>query len=66
VLVVLVGFTVLGLLAVLVGFTVLGLLAYRTYQDKPRLPARVVDPAGRVLYTGAQISHGQKVSSTTA
>ena len=48
-------------IVVLVGFTVLGLLAYRTYQAKPPIPARVVDPQGRVLYTGADISHGQKV-----
>src|SRR3954454_14235724 len=48
-------------LVVLVGFTVLGLLAYRTYQAKPPVPQRVVDPAGRVLYTSSDVSHGQKV-----
>ena len=32
-------------LVVLVGFFVLGLLAYRTYQAKPPMPDRVVDPA---------------------
>jgi nitric oxide reductase subunit B len=48
-------------LVVLVGFTVLGLLAYRTYQASPPVPARVVDPQGQVLYTGADVSHGQKV-----
>ena len=49
------------ILVVLVGFTVLVLLAYRTYQAKPPVPDRVVDPQGHVLYTGGQISHGQKV-----
>jgi nitric oxide reductase subunit B len=48
-------------LVVLVGFTVLGLLAYRTYEAKPPVPTRVVDPSGRTLYTGAQVSHGQKI-----
>src|SRR5215212_2335035 len=48
-------------LVVLVGFTVLGLLAYRTYQAKPPVPTRAVDPQGRVLYTAAHVSHGQKV-----
>src|ERR1700694_2347258 len=48
-------------LVVLVGFSVLGLLAYRTYQASPPVPARVVDLQGRVIYTGADVSHGQKV-----
>jgi nitric oxide reductase subunit B len=48
-------------LVVLFGFFVLGLLAYRTYQAKPPIPARVVDPQGRVLYTGKDVSVGQQV-----
>jgi nitric oxide reductase subunit B len=48
-------------LVVLFGFFVLGLLAYRTYQAKPPIPARVVDPQGRVLYTGKDVSVGQEV-----
>ena len=35
------------LLVILFGFFVLGLLAYRTYQAKPPVPDRVVDPQGR-------------------
>ena len=35
-----------------------GLLAYRTYQAKPPLPDRVVDPQRRVLYTGEDIERG--------
>jgi nitric oxide reductase subunit B len=37
------------LLVVLLGFFVLGLLAYRTYQAKPPTPERVVGPGGAVL-----------------
>ena len=48
-------------LVVLVGFSVLGLLAYRTYQASPPVPARVVDPQGQVIYTGTDVSHGQQV-----
>jgi nitric oxide reductase subunit B len=48
-------------LVVLVGFFVLVLLAYRTYKSDPPIPDRVVDPSGRVLFTGDDISNGQKV-----
>ena len=33
-------------LVMLFGFFVLGLLAYRTYQEQPPVPVRVVDPTG--------------------
>jgi nitric oxide reductase subunit B len=49
------------LLVVLLGFLVLGILAYRTYQEDPPVPARVVDPAGRTLFTRADVEDGQKV-----
>ncbi len=48
-------------LVVLFGFFVLGLLAYRTYQAKPPVPGRVVDPAGRVLFTADDVKRGQQV-----
>ena len=48
-------------LVVLLGFFVLGLLAYRTYMAQPPIPARVVDEGGTVLFTGADISAGQQV-----
>jgi nitric oxide reductase subunit B len=48
-------------LVVLCGFFVLGLLAYRTYMAHPPVPARVTDPGGAVLFTGRDISDGQKV-----
>jgi nitric oxide reductase subunit B len=47
-------------LVVLCGFFVLGLLAYRTYVARPPVPDRVVDPSGATLFTGHDISAGQK------
>jgi nitric oxide reductase subunit B len=48
-------------LVVLCGFFVLGLLAYRTYVAHPPVPKRVVDPQGRVLFTGSDVREGQQV-----
>ena len=48
-------------LVVLVGFFVLGFLAYRTYQSDPPIAERATDPAGNVVYTGDDVSEGQKV-----
>ena len=50
-----------AVLVVLVGFFVLGLLAYRTYQAQPPVPGRVVGANGDVLFTGEDISRGQQV-----
>jgi nitric oxide reductase subunit B len=47
-------------LVVLCGFFVLGLLAYRTYVAGPPVPDRVVDPSGATLFTGSDVSAGQK------
>ncbi|HEY1277853.1 MAG TPA: cbb3-type cytochrome c oxidase subunit I [Thermoleophilaceae bacterium] len=49
------------ILVVLFGFFVLGLLAYRTYQAKPPIPERAVDPSGKVVYTEGDVERGQKV-----
>jgi nitric oxide reductase subunit B len=49
------------ILVILVGFFVLGLLAYRTYQAKPPIPARTVDERGGVLYTARDVHEGQQV-----
>ena len=48
-------------LVILCGFFILGLLAYRTYMAQPPVPKQVVDPQGRVVYTGNDISKGQQV-----
>jgi nitric oxide reductase subunit B len=45
----------------LLGFFVLGLLAYRTYTADPPIPDRVADPAGQTIFTGDDISNGQRV-----
>jgi len=49
------------LLVVLFGFLVLGILAYETYREDPPVPAKVVDPGGRVLFTEGDVEAGQKV-----
>jgi nitric oxide reductase subunit B len=46
---------------VLFGFFVLGLLAYHTYTGEAPIPARVVDPQGRTLFTHDDILGGQQV-----
>jgi nitric oxide reductase subunit B len=48
-------------LVVLFGFFVLGLLAYRAYSGQPPIPERVVDPGGRVIFTGEDVTAGQGV-----
>src|SRR5512132_3193774 len=48
-------------LVVITGFFVLVLLAYLTYRSDPPIPDRVVDPTGRVIFTGDDIRAGQKV-----
>src|SRR5215208_2731554 len=48
-------------LVTIVGFFVLVLLAYLTYKSDPPIPGRVVDPSGRVLFTGNDVKAGQKV-----
>jgi nitric oxide reductase subunit B len=48
-------------LVMLFGFFIMGLLAYYTYTDEPPIPAKVTDPRGNVLFTGADITAGQEV-----
>src|SRR5215211_188743 len=48
-------------LVVLFGFFVLGLLAYRAYSGQPPIPERVVDPSGRVIFTGEDVTAGQGI-----
>ena len=48
-------------IVVLCGFLILGILAYRTYTDEPPIASQVVDPAGHVLFTGADVVAGQEV-----
>ena len=48
-------------IVILLGFFILGFLAYRTYTGEAPIPARVVDPAGAVLFTHEDILGGQQV-----
>jgi nitric oxide reductase subunit B len=50
----------------LLGFFVLGLLAYRTYSADPPIPERVVDPESQTLFTGEDITRGQKARPDAA
>ncbi len=49
------------LLVMALGFTLLGLVTVKTYQGAPPIPAKVVDAAGRLLFTGDDIIQGQEV-----
>ena len=48
-------------LVMLFGFTVMGLLAYRTYTDSMPQPQRVVTADGETLFTTEDITEGQKL-----
>src|SRR5215813_764942 len=43
------------------GFAILILLTVKAYQNAPPIPARVVDPAGAVLFTSDDVAAGQQV-----
>ncbi|MDF2967751.1 MAG: nitric oxide reductase [Nocardioidaceae bacterium] len=48
-------------LVMLFGFTVMGLLAFRTYTDSMPQPERVVDPTGQEVFSGDDITAGQQI-----
>ena len=48
-------------LVILIGFTILGILAYRTYEAGAPVPMKVLDPQGEILFDGDDISEGQQV-----
>jgi nitric oxide reductase subunit B len=45
----------------IVGFSILSVVTVETYNNAPPIPERVEDDAGRVLFTGADVLHGQEV-----
>ncbi|MEA4856348.1 nitric-oxide reductase large subunit [Solidesulfovibrio sp.] len=47
--------------ALAIGFALEILIAFQAYRDAPPLPGTVVDPAGQVVFTGADITAGQQV-----
>ena len=48
-------------LVMLFGFTVMGLLAYRTYTNSMPQPQKVVTESGEPLFTTQDITEGQKL-----
>ena len=48
-------------LVMIFGFLVMGILAYRTYTASMPMPDKVVSQSGDVLFTSAQITHGQEL-----
>ena len=48
-------------LVMLFGFTVMGLLAYRTYTNSMPQPQKVVTESGETLFTTQDITEGQKL-----
>jgi nitric oxide reductase subunit B len=48
-------------LTLLIGFLVLGIMGYGTYSGQPPIPEKVVDPAGRTVFSGEDVREGQKV-----
>lgn len=49
------------ILVMIAGFTVLILVTVLTYTNAPPIPVQAVDPAGNVVFTGAEITAGQEV-----
>ncbi|HLH41763.1 MAG TPA: cbb3-type cytochrome c oxidase subunit I [Bryobacteraceae bacterium] len=49
------------LIVVIAGFAVLGMLAWQTYEGMPPIPARVVTPEGRLIFTRDDVVAGQGV-----
>jgi nitric oxide reductase subunit B len=49
------------LLVMIFGFSVLTGVTVLTYTNAPPIPRQILDPARGVLYTGAEIEHGQEV-----
>jgi nitric oxide reductase subunit B len=52
------------ILTFLVGFAILGYLALRVYEEHAPVPSRVVDEAGREIFTGDDIMRGQEAFLT--
>src|SRR5262245_31271089 len=52
------------LLTFVIGFAILGYLALRVYEEHAPVPARVVDEAGRELFTSDDIMRGQEAFLT--
>jgi nitric oxide reductase subunit B len=49
------------ILVMIAGFSLLSYTTYRTYTDAPPIPTRVEDASGGILFTSAEVLHGQEV-----
>jgi nitric oxide reductase subunit B len=49
------------ILVMIIGFSVLTVVTVQTYTNAPPIPERVADDRGQVLFTRADIEHGQDV-----
>ncbi len=49
------------ILVMIFGFSGLGIVTALTYKNAPPIPAKVVDPAGKTLFTGDDVEAGQEV-----
>src|SRR5512147_1723050 len=50
-----------AILVMIVGFTILAIITVETYDNAPPIPERVVDDAGRTIFTRADVLRGQEV-----
>ncbi len=48
-------------LVLMIGFFIMGVLAYYTYNDEPPIPNVVKNSSGALLFTGADVSAGQRI-----
>jgi len=55
------GWKILAIVTMLFGFAVLIGLTAEAYRQAPPIPAKVVDPAGKTLFTREDVSAGQQV-----
>ncbi len=52
---------ILAIVTMLFGFSVLIGLTVEAYRQAPPIPAKVVDPAGKTVFTREDVSAGQQV-----
>ena len=55
------GWVQVVVLTLLFGFLVLGIMGYGTYSGQPPIPEKIVDPAGRTVFTAEDIREGQRI-----
>jgi nitric oxide reductase subunit B len=51
----------IAIITMLFGFAILILLTAKAYDNAPPIPARAIDPAGTVVFTGEDVTAGQEI-----